>query len=126
MSRDFRKNVELIANTLKGQADEALALANKLSTQFAGPPARASAALAELTSRWLAGITVKGDQEATDRAREESFQHWIRTVRMLTEVNAHVFDTNPSRKMSGEELEVFLADKFKQLEEGARGPQSAP
>jgi hypothetical protein len=70
------------------QATEVMQLVEKISPLLAGrDPVVQSAALCDLTSMWLSGVFMLGDEEATNKIREEMLASFVATVRQLIPVN---------------------------------------
>jgi hypothetical protein len=79
-------------------AVEAMQLVEKISPLLAGKhPAVQSAALCDLVSMWLSGVFMLGDEDATNKVREQMLANFVDTVRKLIRVNEEVI-TKPKLK----------------------------
>lgn len=81
-------------------AEKALALAQRIAPLLRGNGADVqSGALADLVARFLAGHIVPGSAMRTDHLRHKLLENFVRTVRMLVEINARDLGTH----LEGEE-----------------------
>jgi hypothetical protein len=74
--------------SLRDDAKEVFELVKAIRPLLTGKPAQVqSAALADLLAMWLAGHVIRGDQEATERLREQVLEMHLVGVRALIDIN---------------------------------------